>query len=88
MAIEVLAGVLVVLLVAATVAAFVIGLLGVGGAAPLLRCARCGHLSLAIGRSAPRDCSYCRHEHLFHPIDALRHVHTPHESIRTAMPRR
>jgi hypothetical protein len=75
MAVYVIASVLVAVLAAASMIALAVGVLGALGAPCLLRCARCGHLTLATHEPF---CLHCRHPYLTHPVAALHHVQLPH----------
>lgn len=74
MAIEILIGVLVAVLAAATTCAALIGLAGMLGVARLTRCEHCNHLGLTSGAQPLTSCMNCRHERVLHPI-AWRHEH-------------
>lgn len=78
MVVEVIAGVLVFVLLAATTVAALIGLAGAFGVFRLVRCAQCGRLDMSSATDPSRSCLYCRHDRLLHPMSLLRHAHTAH----------
>ncbi|AMO62873.1 Uncharacterised protein [Mycolicibacterium phlei] len=65
------------LLATATVAAIYIGLFGLMGAAYMVRCANCHHLTLTSSRQSPQACVHCRHPALLHPVYTLHHHTVP-----------
>ena len=73
MTLYVLVSVLIVLLVAATCVAFVLGLLGEVGVVRLAPCPTCSHLVPSTGDGNRPSCPYCRHVHLAHPLRTIRH---------------
>lgn len=80
MAAEVIAGILVVLLLLATVFALVIGTLGGVFGEGFERCRRCGHLTLSIGGDThPSGCPVTLYAHATHVTHAaIRHAHVRH----------
>ncbi|HKD97253.1 MAG TPA: hypothetical protein VKB69_06560, partial [Micromonosporaceae bacterium] len=57
-----------------------IGLLGVIGALRFARCENCDRLEMLTSRQMLHPCMHCRHERLFHPVEALHlyGAHVPH----------
>jgi len=77
--IVVVGGVLVLALGALTTVALYLGLLGTIGAVRLVRCGTCGHWGWTSSTRPLRACSFCRHDHLMHPILTAQHyVHAHH----------
>ncbi|OBF89618.1 hypothetical protein A5790_19050 [Mycobacterium sp. 852002-51152_SCH6134967] len=70
---EILTVVLIGVLAAAAVAAIYIGLLNWMGAAFVVRCATCHHLTLSSTTASRESCVHCRHPALLHPIYAMHH---------------
>lgn len=68
--------VIVVLALAAT-AAIYLGLLNWLGAAYVVRCAACHHLTLSSDRDLRASCPHCRHPALLHPIYTASHRGQP-----------
>ena len=68
--------VIVVLALAAT-AAIYLGLLNWFGAAYVVRCAACHHLTLSSAKDAQASCPHCRHPALLHPIYTAGHRGQP-----------
>ena len=62
-------------------AAAYIGSLALIGAVRLIRCDRCGHLTVVSARVAS-TCAWCRHDYVTHPLQAL-HEHAPHAFRRS-----
>jgi len=73
MALYLVVAVSVFLLVTASCVALVVGLLGECGVLRLVRCTRCGHAVVLRSGAFQPSCSYCRHVHLAHPLQTLRH---------------
>jgi hypothetical protein len=71
MAIEAVTFVLVMLMLLVATTMAIVGLLGIGGAAGLVRCPACSHLVIS-GRSKP-SCPYCDHVRLRHALAHVRH---------------
>ncbi len=75
----VIGGLLVLALGALTTAALYLGLLGTIGAVRLVRCGTCGHWGWTSTTRPLRSCTFCRHDHLMHPIVTAQHyVHSHH----------
>ena len=73
MALDVVASVLVLVLVAATCVAFVVGLLGEFGLLRVARCQECDKVIVSLWLSERSTCLACRHAHLAHPLRTMRH---------------
>lgn len=71
MAIEVAISMLVMLMLLVATAMAIVGLLGIGRAAEVVRCPACRHLVVA-GRGQS-SCPYCDHVRLRHALAHLRH---------------
>ncbi|MGE2716961.1 hypothetical protein ACQI4L_23125 [Mycolicibacterium litorale] len=76
---EALTVALIVLLAAATVVAIYVGLMNWIGAAHVVRCSACHHLTVAAARQPQQSCPHCRHPVLTHPLYALHHPRSSHE---------
>ena len=70
---EVLTIALIFVLGTAATAAIYLGLLNWIGAAYVVRCATCRHLTVSSDRQAPQSCAHCRHPVLMHPVHAAHH---------------
>ncbi|MCV7280327.1 hypothetical protein H7J88_11770 [Mycolicibacterium flavescens] len=70
---EVVIMVLIAALAAVSVAAIYVGLLNWMGAAFVVRCATCHHLTLSSSNGSRESCVHCRHPALLHPIYARHH---------------
>ncbi|KDF01014.1 hypothetical protein ACRDU6_10755 [Mycolicibacterium sp. ELW1] len=70
---EVLTVALIVVLGTAATAAIYLGLLNWIGAAYVVRCAGCRHLTVSSDRRQPETCPHCRHPVLMHPVHAAHH---------------
>ncbi|WP_445166594.1 hypothetical protein ACTXG7_22510 [Mycolicibacterium sp. Dal123E01] len=70
---EVLTIAIIVVLGAAATAAIYLGLLNWIGAAYVVRCANCRHLTVSPVRTQPESCPHCRHPVLMHPVHAAHH---------------
>ncbi|KAA0113755.1 hypothetical protein [Mycolicibacterium sp. P9-22] len=68
--------VIVVLALAATTAIY-LGLLNWLGAAYVVRCAACHHLTLSSAKDPQASCPHCRHPALLHPIYTAGHRDQP-----------
>jgi len=77
---EAITTVLVVVLLSATAATMLIGILGGVFGEGFERCRRCGHLTLCCkGQAHPFGCPASVHEHVVHLVDAtVRGVHLRH----------
>lgn len=64
---------LIVVLAAATIAALYLGLMNWIGAAHVVRCDTCHHLTVAAARQPQQSCPHCRHPLLTHPLYAVHH---------------
>lgn len=64
---------LIIVLAMATIAALYLGLMNWVGAAHVVRCSTCHHLTVAAARAPQQSCPHCRHPVLTHPIYALHH---------------
>lgn len=73
MTLYVVISVLILLLVAATCAAFTLGVLGELGMVRAGHCSKCDGLVVSLRRSLPSICMSCRHDHLAHPLRTMRH---------------
>jgi len=78
MAVYVVIALLVSGLAIATVAAAIIGILGLVGVLRFACCEHCGHLTVTDVRTVPQSCPQCRHEHLTHPLASLHHLRVRH----------
>lgn len=76
--VAVIGGLLVLALGVVTTLALYLGLLGTLGAVRLVRCATCGHWGWTSTTKPLRTCSFCRHDHLFHPILTAQHFAHAH----------
>jgi hypothetical protein len=76
MAIEIVAGVLVVLLALVSTAALYIGMCALFGLTRFVRCRDCR--SLTFTATEDRACLSCRHRRLMHPGAMLHHVRLAH----------
>lgn len=72
---EALTVALIVLLATATTAAIYLGLMNWIGAAYVVRCAACHHLTVASANEAQASCPHCRHPALMHPLYSAHHPH-------------
>jgi len=72
MTLYIVSSVLVLVLVAVSSAAFMLGLLGEVGVVRLARCPQCAHFAVT-SRGSGMTCPYCRHVHLAHPLSTMRH---------------
>jgi hypothetical protein len=70
---EVLTIALIVVLGTAATAGIYLGLLNWIGAAYIVRCAACRHLTVSSNREQPQSCAHCRHPVLMHPVHAVHH---------------
>ncbi|BBY14652.1 hypothetical protein [Mycolicibacterium litorale] len=70
---EALTVALIIVLAAATVVALYVGLMNWVGAAHVVRCSSCHHLTMASARQPQQSCPHCRHPVLTHPLYALHH---------------
>jgi hypothetical protein len=73
MTLDVVTSVLVLLLVAVTCVAFVVGLLGEFGLLRIARCSECDKVVVRLRATQEFTCLTCRHEHLAHPLRTMRH---------------
>lgn len=77
--VEVVAGLILMALLATATWMAIVGLLGVTGCFRLRRCRSCGHL-IPTSTPAVAACPYCRHPHLPRRIGHTRlHHYLPHE---------
>jgi DNA-directed RNA polymerase subunit RPC12/RpoP len=76
---EALTVALIILLAMATIAALYLGLMNWIGAAHVVRCSTCHHLTVAAARQPQQSCPHCRHPMLLHPLYAAHHPRTAHE---------
>jgi hypothetical protein len=72
---EVLTVALIVVLAMATIVAIYLGLMNWIGAAHVVRCAACHHLTVAQSNQPQGSCPHCRHPALMHPLYAAHHPH-------------
>ncbi|MGK2865786.1 MAG: hypothetical protein ACSLFA_03940 [Mycobacterium sp.] len=70
---EVLTVAVIVVLALAATGAIYLGLLNWLGAAYVVRCAACHHLTLSSANAAQGSCPHCRHPALLHPIYTAQH---------------
>jgi DNA-directed RNA polymerase subunit RPC12/RpoP len=70
---EVLTIAIIVVLGTAATAGIYLGLLNWIGAAYIVRCATCRHLTVSPERQQPPSCAHCRHPVLMHPVHAAHH---------------
>jgi hypothetical protein len=73
MVLYVVTSVLILLLVAASCLALILGVLGEAGIVDLVRCPTCAHVVVASRDAGEPTCLYCRHNVLAHPLRSLRH---------------
>ena len=78
MVVEVILAVLVVVLAAATLAVFYLGLFGLVGVLRFARCNGCGRLAASVASRSALFCPSCSHAVLLHPLEAMHHVHPSH----------
>lgn len=76
---EVLTVILITVMVSASILAIYLGLMNWIGAAHVVRCATCHHLTVASSKEPQPSCPHCRHPVLLHPIHAVHHPHSAHE---------
>lgn len=72
---EALTVALIIVLATATIVAIYLGLMNWIGAAHVVRCAGCHHLTVASANQPQQSCPHCRHPVLTHPIYAAHHPH-------------
>jgi DNA-directed RNA polymerase subunit RPC12/RpoP len=72
---EVLTVALIVVLAMATVVAIYLGLMNWIGAAHVVHCASCHHLTVSQANHPQGSCPHCRHPVLMHPLYAAQHPH-------------
>lgn len=77
---EALTVALIILLAMATIAALYLGLMNWIGAAHVVHCASCHHLTVASAKEPQQSCPHCRHPVLTHPLYAVHHPRTAHEA--------
>ncbi|WP_193047643.1 hypothetical protein [Mycolicibacterium baixiangningiae] len=77
---EALTVALIILLAVATIAALYLGLMNWIGAAHVVRCSTCHHLTVAAARQPQQSCPHCRHPMLLHPLYAAHHPRSAHEA--------
>lgn len=70
---EALTVALIIVLATATVIALYVGLMNWVGAAHVVRCASCHHLTVASAKEPQQSCPHCRHPVLTHPLYAVHH---------------
>ncbi len=85
--IEALAVVLVGFLFALSTMALWIGLLGVLGAARIVRCSNCDRLEVVSTSMPPQACLRCRHAQVFHPVVTVHDAWSSHHPRRSVAPR-
>jgi DNA-directed RNA polymerase subunit RPC12/RpoP len=70
---------LIVVLATATIFAIYLGMMNWIGAAYVVRCSACHHLTVASAREPQQSCPHCRHPVLLHPFYAAHHPCTAHD---------
>ncbi|OBF54574.1 hypothetical protein [Mycolicibacterium monacense] len=78
---EALTVALIIVLAMASIAALYLGLMNWAGAAHVVRCSTCHHLTVASARQPQQSCPHCRHPVLTHPLYAVHHARGP-ERVR------
>lgn len=76
---EVLTVALIIVLAAATITALYLGLMNWIGAAHVVRCSTCHHLTVASAKEPQQSCPHCRHPVLTHPLYAAHHPRSARE---------
>jgi DNA-directed RNA polymerase subunit RPC12/RpoP len=76
---EVLTVSLIIVLAIATMMAIYIGMMNWIGAAHVVRCASCHHLTFSSVKESPASCPHCRHPVLLHPLYAAHHPSSVHQ---------
>jgi DNA-directed RNA polymerase subunit RPC12/RpoP len=76
---EALTVALIIVLATATIAALYLGLMNWVGAAHVVRCSTCHHLTVAAARQPQQSCPHCRHPVLMHPLYAVHHPRDAHQ---------
>ncbi|WP_422745498.1 hypothetical protein ACN27E_24580 [Mycobacterium sp. WMMD1722] len=64
---------LIIVLASAATAAIYLGLMNWIGAAYVVRCSTCHHLTVASSNQAQPSCPHCRHPALMHPLYSAHH---------------
>jgi DNA-directed RNA polymerase subunit RPC12/RpoP len=65
---------LIIVLATATTAAIYLGLMNWIGAAHVVRCTTCHHLTVAAAKDVTQSCPHCRHPVLMHPVYSAHHL--------------
>ncbi|MBO0679562.1 hypothetical protein JRC04_19030 [Mycolicibacterium sp. S2-37] len=65
---------LIILLAAVTTVAIYLGMMNWIGAAYVVRCAGCHHLTVASANEPQPSCPHCRHPALMHPLYSAHHL--------------
>lgn len=65
---------LIIVLATATIVALYLGLMNWIGAAYVVRCAACHHLTVASANAPQQSCPHCRHPAMLHPLYSAHHV--------------
>ncbi|TFV55513.1 hypothetical protein E4P42_22585 [Mycobacterium sp. PS03-16] len=76
---EALTVALIMVLAAATIVAIYLGLMNWIGAAHVVRCSSCHHLTVGGTNQPQQSCPHCRHPVLTHPLYAAHHPRSVHE---------
>lgn len=66
---------LIIVLATATTVAIYLGLMNWIGAAHVVRCTACHHLTVASSKDLQQSCPHCRHPVLTHPVYSAHHLH-------------